>query len=55
MSDSKQSSCKQKIAYESEKEARAAIATLSYRHKNVRLKVYKCNDCGNFHVSSNYE
>ncbi len=47
-------SCSGKMAFDTEKQARAAATTAQYQHGS-RLKVYICRDCGLWHLSSNYE
>lgn len=42
-----------KISYESEKEANAHVKGLSQRNKGRhKFSVYKCKECGKFHVTT---
>jgi hypothetical protein len=43
--------CQEKIAFDSEKQARAAAQVAHYQHGS-KLKVYLCKYCGLWHLSS---
>jgi len=43
--------CADKLAFDSEKEAKAAATFAKWSH-STNLKVYKCIDCGLWHLSS---
>ncbi|HVS58156.1 MAG TPA: hypothetical protein VHD60_00245 [Candidatus Saccharimonadales bacterium] len=43
--------CQDKLAFDTEKQARAAATTAEYQH-GTKLKVYHCRHCGLWHLSS---
>lgn len=47
--------CDEKIAYETAEEAQAAIAANSYYYQKPKLSVYRCVDCGQFHVTRRHD
>jgi len=43
--------CKDKLAFDTEKEAKATANVAHYRYGN-KMKAYKCRHCGLWHLSS---
>jgi hypothetical protein len=43
--------CKDKLAFDTRKQAQAAATTALYQH-GTKLKTYKCRHCGLWHLSS---
>jgi hypothetical protein len=43
--------CKDKLRFDTQKEAAAAATVALYRYGN-KMKVYKCRHCGLWHLSS---
>ena len=46
--------CDDKLAFDTEREARAAANVAAYQH-GARLKAYRCRHCGLWHLSSQPE
>lgn len=44
----------QKLAFETQKEAVTAATVARFQRGGVRLKAYKCNDCGLWHLATAY-
>ncbi|MEI7632526.1 MAG: hypothetical protein WCJ60_04375 [bacterium] len=46
--------CLDKLAFNSQKEAWTAATVARFQHGDVRLKTYRCKDCGLWHLASSY-
>ena len=46
--------CLDKLAFNSQKEAWTAATVARFQHGDVRLKAYRCKDCGLWHLASSY-
>ena len=46
--------CKNKLAFDTKDQAEKAAAVAKYQH-GVKLKVYLCNRCKLWHLSSDFE
>jgi len=44
--------CKEKLAFKTKEEARAAIALTKWRYQTGKLKVYKCKHCNLWHIAT---
>jgi len=47
------SKCSEKMGFDTKKEASKAVTVVKYQ-RDVKLKVYKCNKCELWHLSSKY-
>lgn len=43
--------CDEKMSFSTRREARAAAATLKWRHGET-MQIYKCRDCEQWHLAS---
>lgn len=48
-------SCNDKMAFDTQKEARVAATVARFQRGGARLKAYKCHDCKLWHLASIYE
>lgn len=52
------SECDDKASYKSEEEAQAAAVVAAWQHGTdgtSKLKPYKCNHCGLYHLATDYD
>lgn len=45
--------CQDKMAFDTKKQAESAARTAAFQH-GAKLKVYRCRDCGLWHLSTDY-
>jgi len=51
MNEADNNKCNEKLAFNTKKEAEASAVVANYQH-GTKLKVYKCKDCGLWHLAS---
>ena len=45
--------CEEKLAFDTKKEANASAVVAKYQHGS-KLKIYKCKNCGLWHLASDF-
>ena len=53
MQDQSDLPCAEKLAFNTQKDAKAAALTAQYKHGD-RLKIYQCKHCQLWHLTSSY-
>ncbi|HUD03571.1 MAG TPA: hypothetical protein VMR51_02170 [Patescibacteria group bacterium] len=50
--EQKTTNCQEKLAFDTKKQAEMSAVVAEYQH-GTKLKVYKCKNCGLWHLASN--